>query len=104
MRLIDADKTKYSLWGFERYTGIDEMPMEYAEEIIDKQPTVEAIPIEWIKKWLNNIANNERYKNDYVELTEEVKRIVYRQEMMIIKIPCISDMLEDWKKENERNV
>lgn len=68
--------------------------------IPENQPTVDAVPIEWIKKWLNNIANNERYKNEYVELTEEVKRIVYRQDM-IIKIPCISDMLEDWEKENE---
>ena len=61
-----------------------------------------SIPIEWIERWLNNIANDERYKNEYVELTEEVKRIVYRQ-TLIIKIPCISDMLEDWKKENEIN-
>lgn len=65
-------------------------------------PTVEAIPVEWIKKWLNNIANNERYKNEYVELTEEVKRIIYRQ-AVIIRIPCVSDMLEDWRKENEVN-
>lgn len=99
MRLIDADelianlKPEESVW----------IGLVLAEQVVNA-PTVEAIPIEWIKKWLNNIANNERYKNDYVELTEEVKRIVYRQEMMIIKIPCISDMLEDWKKENERNV
>lgn len=58
-----------------------------------------AIPIEWIEKWLNNIANNERYKSEYVELTKEVKRIVYRQ-AVIIRIPCISDMLEDWEIEN----
>lgn len=59
MRLIDADKAKYSLWGFERYTGIDEMPMEYAEEIIDKQPTVEAIPVELIYKIRNLYLKND---------------------------------------------
>lgn len=82
--------------------------MEDCDGILNARPEFcplkeykEAIPVEWIKKWINNIANNERYKNDYVELTEEIKRIVYRQEMMIIRIPCISDMLEDWEKENE---
>lgn len=96
MRLIDADELKRWLNG---YIDTDNLSPVYMRSLIDTRSTVDAIPVEWIKKWLNNIANNERYKNEYVELTEEVKRIVYRQ-TMIINMPCISDMLEDWEKEN----
>lgn len=83
MRLINADKTKNSLWGFERYTGIDEMPIEYAEEIIDKQPTVEAIPIEWIVNWLTKQTIPATHTCDDYEAVEM--------------------MLDDWEKENEAN-
>lgn len=50
MRLIDADKVRYKLWGFECYTGNDEAPYEYADNIIDDAPTVDAIPIDYIKE------------------------------------------------------
>ena len=96
MRLINADELEPNTEWNDYYDGY----VSYSQTQIDNAPTVDAIPVEWIKKWLNNIANNERYKNEYVELTEEVKRIVYRQ-TMIINLPCISDMLEDWEKENE---
>lgn len=45
-KLIDARKAKIILWGYSRYSGIDEAPYEYAEEAIDILPAVEAIPIE----------------------------------------------------------
>lgn len=45
MRLIDADKLKMKLYGFERYTGIDEAPYEYAEAVLNKEPTVDAVPV-----------------------------------------------------------
>lgn len=72
MRLINADKTKNSLWGFERYTGIDEMPIEYAEEIIDKQPTVEAIPIVWLDMFMQRykIQGDDEYKLLHFMVTE----------------------------------
>lgn len=85
MRLINADKTKNSLWGFERYTGIDEMPIEYAEEIIDKQPTVEAIPIEWMKKFANERALNDG-PDDYWHF--------WGTDLL--------QMIELWEKENEK--
>lgn len=96
MRLINADELEPNTEWNDYYDGY----VSYSQTQIDNAPTVDAVPVEWIKKWLNNIANNERYKNECVELTEEVKRIVYRQ-TMIINLPCISDMLEDWEKENE---
>ena len=104
MRLIDADKLiEICRKGWKLFGRENEKLKHWVDEYdINAQPTVQAIPVEWIERWLNNIENNERYKNEDVELTEEVKRIVYRQ-TVIIKIPCISDMLEDWRKENEIN-
>lgn len=99
-RLIDANKAENALYGFTRYTGIDEAPYEHAETVIDKLPTVEAIPIEWIKGWLASIKDNERYKNAYVQIEDEVRRVAYGNEMEF-NIPSVSDMLEDWEKENE---
>lgn len=99
-RLIDANKAKLILWGYSRYSGIDEAPYSYADEAIDILPTVEAIPIEWIKEWLASIKDNERYKNAYVQIEDEVRRVVYRNEVEF-NIPSVSDMLEDWEKENE---
>ena len=81
MRLIDADKTRYSVWGFERYTGIDEAPMEYAEEIIDKQPTVEAIPIEWLEKWVKETYPITENWEDYMV--------------------SFGELIKAWEKENE---
>lgn len=97
MRLIDADNLIAEILTQDLIGD-----GKRVDKIILDAPTVEAIPIEWVERWINNIANDERYKNEYVELTEEVKRIVYRQ-TVIIKIPCISDMLEDWRKESEIN-
>lgn len=56
-RLIDANKAKIILWGFSRFSGIDEAPYEYADEAIDILPTVEAIPIEWVKEWTNKYCD-----------------------------------------------
>lgn len=100
MRLVDADKAENNLYGFTRYTGIDEAPYEHAEAVISKLPTIEAIPVEWIEEWLENIKNDKRYKSEYVELTKDVKQVEYKG-TALIRIPCISDMLEDWEKENE---
>ena len=73
-RLIDANKAENNLYGFTRYTGIDEAPYEYAETVISKLPTVEAIPIEWLKKC------NDKY---------------------ILCCTIIDDIIEEWKEQNE---
>lgn len=78
---------------------------EYAQGVQDLHKAIlkckiDAIPVEWIRKWLENIKNEKRYKSEYVELTQDVKQVVYKGNVLI-RIPCISDMLEDWEKENE---
>jgi len=59
----------------------------------------EAIPIKWINEWIDSIKDKDRYKNKYVEIPSEVKIVVYRDNQ-VIPIPCVSDMIEDWRKEN----
>lgn len=94
MRLIDADRLKAKI------TGITK-PHEFIEEI-DRRPTVEAIPIEWIYKWLENIPNNWRgYADDWnYNIESEVKKIIYKNNTVIL-LPCITDMLDDWMEENK---
>ena len=51
-RYVDADKLRWKLYGFERWTGIDEAPYEYAEDVLDREPTVDAVPVrhgKWIE-------------------------------------------------------
>ena len=48
MRLIDADKLR--MW-FESHSVWDEFPVGYIMGLIDEQPTVDAIPVEWIRKY-----------------------------------------------------
>ncbi len=76
MRLIDADKLKY-------YTVNDLQPdkmvvsrMMVSSEAINAEPTVEAIPVEWI-------LNHPRFPHK----NEDRKK-------------CILDMIEDWEREN----
>lgn len=74
MRLIDADKLHY----IHKYF-VDTLKGDivvFGKEI-DKAPTVKAIPIEWIKEWIERDDNyfDKRY--------------------------AIEDMLDDWEKENE---
>ena len=93
MRLIDANELKKSFIG-NRY-GIKAIDYQ-----INNTPTIEAIPIEWIKNWVANIKNHPRYKNEYIEDLEEISKIVYRHGEVVLPIPCVSDMLKDWEKEN----
>lgn len=54
MRLIDADdrKLRAELTYFTCVTGIDEAPYLFAVDELDKAPTVDAIPVEWIAEWI----------------------------------------------------
>lgn len=54
-RLIDANEAENALYGFTRYTGIDEAPYEHAEAVINKLPTVEAERKKG--KWVNGTCN-----------------------------------------------
>lgn len=56
MRLIDTDKlelketVRIQLCGLKEYFAL----YSYTKEQIEEAPTIEAIPIEWIKKWQAN--------------------------------------------------
>lgn len=72
MRLIDADKLMPNAKYKGQYDSVS------ARDIVNT-PTVEAIPVEWIKKRMEHWAE---YGNQYITIME---------------------MLEDWEKENETN-
>ena len=79
MRLIDADKMKLEV------NSANPLIKEYAKEIEnwrDTQPTVKAIPIEWIRKYINSIGGS----NKVTWLHKE----------------HLKTMLKDWEKENDR--
>lgn len=50
MRLIDADAL-YTL--FVKMKSFGELTAKKAIRCVEEAPTVEAIPIEWIKKWMD---------------------------------------------------
>lgn len=74
MRLIDADRLLNP-----GYTDMFDEPIEFdmiSRYAIESEPTVEAIPIEWIKKW----CGDEPYWSNLA-----------------------MHLIEDWEKENETN-
>ena len=40
---ISRDQARNALIGFERYTGIDELPVEYAESVIRRLPGIDIV-------------------------------------------------------------
>lgn len=72
MRLIDADKLFHEYLTNELWNIPD---IVYCALL--KQPTVEAIPIEWVKRWAMKSENT------------------YNREQIV-------EMLNDWEKENDR--
>lgn len=86
MRLFDADKlqVKHYLQRSEHPIGYEgtQAVYDYKDVLaydIESAETVEAIPIEWIKKWISE-------RNDFPTMP-------YNQH--------IWGMLDDWEKENE---
>lgn len=82
MRLIDADKLKRTegMFQYQINEVFDRLSASaYTFEDVENAPTVEAIPIEWIKKWISE-------RNDFPTMP-------YNQH--------IWNMLEDWETENE---
>lgn len=79
MRLIDADKLIKDikeLWDYKTVDGITAATvLKQTITDIENQPTVEAIPIEWIEEW--------GWKNGM-------------SESMSLRV-----MIDDWEKENE---
>lgn len=98
-RLIDADKVDIPIMQRQNNGWVFKCNFK---EVLDTLPTVEAIPIEWIYKWLENIPNNWRgYADDWnYNIESEVKKVVYKNNTVIL-LPCITDMLDDWMEENK---
>lgn len=72
MRLIDADKLLPKLW----------VCYEENKPIVDAEPTVNAIPVEWITDWLTK---------------QSIPATSYG-----LDCSAVEKMLDDWEKENER--
>ena len=92
MRLIDADELK-ALRGVAIYATDEKTDTQiitasvYRREEIDKAPTVEAIPIEWIEGRIKDIMQTP-------DLTDEPWFPITHAEVVILE-----DLIEDWEKE-----
>lgn len=82
MRLIDADKlVEVCRKGWKLFGRENEKLKHWVDEYdINAQPTVEAIPIDWMYEW--RIKNNEQYN---------------------VGVSSFSQMIRDWEKENDQN-
>lgn len=89
MRLINADSIKFRPYydDYVDYDGyINDLKTWQLDDIlsdrVDNAQTVKAIPIEWIRKWVDMLK--ERNYHSYQVL-----------------MPALIEMLEGWEKENE---
>ena len=89
MRLIDADKLP-EVNTIERIDGDREVFVSswIPATAIWKAPTVEAIPIEWVKKYLAKL----------IVVQDDLD---YPNQLLIGRVIGIEIMLEEWEKENE---
>lgn len=86
MRLIDADKLvfaiQHELWDWKSVDGITATTvLKQTISDIANEPTVEAIPIEWIK--------------DKMDKLEDIGRLEFCE--------YLDELLVDWEKENARD-
>lgn len=82
MRLIDADKMLKRIESWNTSDAMDKALYNFTLNRIIEQPTVEAIPIEWIKKYTEE---NRLYQSDDFDL-------------------YISDMIADWAERKDEYV
>ena len=78
MRLIDADRLLKP-----SFTDMFDKPVKmdmFSRYAIESQPTVKAIPIEWIKEWYKKALSKSGFMGD--------------------EMVSVEDLLEDWEKEN----
>lgn len=78
MRLINADELTPTITQWNPSALIEES--YYHEEQIINAPTVDAIPVKWIKEWVDKYAGYTGYTSYLLSIVE---------------------MLDDWRKENE---
>ena len=82
-RLIDADKLPATC-NVAIVNGKVELNGWIAAERITEAPTVKAIPVEWIKKYIDSTLDKDN------------------SQMLGFKAAIIKEMIEEWEKENER--
>ena len=87
MRLIDADKIDYIMEDEEKPNSLDYVRRSHIAE----EPTVKAIPIEWIEKWVDKKTGTRI--GDEIGYLEEDKKLL---------IGFIYWLVRDWEKENEQ--
>lgn len=63
-------------------------------ECKQKREKAETIPVKWIEGWLDKFQEKNGYRNIIAP-----KSITIEDTTIIL--PCVPDMLEDWRKENE---
>lgn len=99
MRLIDADKLKSEMYhnAFEIDTDLQKwdsgcwIRYKMFENVIENQPTVKAIPIEWLKKKAQEFAERYWSKQD------DHKKLI----LPMIDCPIvIEQMIKEWGYEN----
>ena len=56
---------------------------------LQREPTVKAIPIEWINSYTTGLI----FSDEYINNTDSIDYY----------IDCIKEMVRDWEKENETN-
>ena len=98
MRLIDADKIRYSDMSDGRVPG----GLWYTfKETVDKTPTVKAIPVEW----LHSIMEKQIIfaMNSEMEGTTTVKDGVIHCVSGALACQVLANVIELWEKENEAN-
>lgn len=81
MRIIDADILLKNLEWLDEY---DYYVLHSVKISMDKTPTVKAIPVEWVEKWVDILK--ERNYHSYQVL-----------------MPVLIEMLKEWEKENDSN-
>ena len=88
MRLIDADEIEFSVarYPIGAYSAEYEFVSKYQ---IENEPTVKAIPIEWVRKYLTK-RNNELEFDD----------LDYPDPLFVGEIVGIETMLGEWENEN----
>ena len=89
MRLIEADKAIEATWEQPTYTD----PLNVLTEVRDRireLPTVEAIPVEWVKKRLDNL-------NEYIDEHGENHMVLSKIQEAI----GLSRLLADWQEQRK---
>lgn len=99
MRLIDADELKQELeknktFESDEYTEGVNTGISWCNEDVDNASTVEAIPVAWIEKRIDSYIQ-------FYEKKEKTEPAIARS--ISNAIDAISELLDDWREENETN-